>query len=66
MNKASVAEAPATSGVDYDAEIDRYLAAMEQMRGSLAESQKNIEQLRAETRAMLSEINTTLDKWASA
>ena len=52
--------------MDYEAEIDRYLAAMQQMRGPLAQSQANIERLRAETRAMLSEINLALDKWASA
>ncbi len=65
MNKATTANST-PQNVDYEAEIDRYIAQMKQINGQLSESQSNIEHLRGETRAMLAEINATLDKWAAA
>ena len=66
MDKTTIAETGPSQNIDYEAEIDRYLAEMKQMYQPLAESQRNIERLRAETRAMLADIHIALDKLAAA
>lgn len=65
MNKATISETPTAPGVDYEAEIDRYLAQVKQIHSAMAQSQNNIEKLRAETRSTLSDINAALDKLAA-
>lgn len=64
MAKPRIDEVP-TQDSDYQAEIDRYIAKMEALRQDMADDQRAIEQLRAETRARLTEAKAVLDKLAA-
>jgi len=47
---------PIDEAVRYEATVDRYIAGMELLQTRMAEDQQEIENLQAETRAMLADI----------
>lgn len=62
---SDVRTAPKTDQ-EYAAAIDELIAEMKVMAEQMESKQRNIERLRAETRAMLDETNVLLDKLAAA
>ena len=65
MNKTSVINTVPQQDKDYEVAVDRYMIEIEHIRGDMAESQKRIERLRAETSGILSETRQVLARLAA-
>ena len=65
MSKISIIEATPRQDKDFEVAVDRYMIEIEHIRGDMAESQKRIERLRAETSEMLAETRQVLSKLAA-
>lgn len=65
MAKISVLDATPQHEEDYEIAVDRYMVEIEHIRGDMAESQKRIERLRAETSGILAETRQVLSKLAA-
>ena len=65
MNKTSVVNTIPQQDKDYEIAVDRYMAEIEHLRGDIAESQKRIQRLRAETNGILAETRQVLSKLAA-
>jgi hypothetical protein len=64
MNKTSVIDRMPQQDKDYEVAVDRYMIEIEHIRGDMAESQKRIERLRAETSGILAKTRQVLSKLA--
>jgi hypothetical protein len=56
MERTAIAGPTSEDAAGYEAAIDRCIAAVRRMREEMAEDQREIERLRAETRAILAEL----------
>jgi peptidoglycan hydrolase CwlO-like protein len=56
MEKTTTLDATPDERAKYEAEIDHYLAEIERIQKQMAQDQREIEKLRAETRAMLTQL----------
>ena len=56
MDNMNALDAPAHVDAEYEAAIDRYLREMEQLRDDMEIRQQRIEQMQAETQAMLAQL----------
>jgi hypothetical protein len=65
MNKTSVISTTPQQDKDYEVAVDRYMIEIEHIRSDMAESQKRIERLRAETSDILAETRQVLSKLAA-
>ena len=65
MSKTSVINTMPQQDEDFEVAIDRYMIEIEHIRGDMAESQKRIERLRAETSGILSETRQVLARLAA-
>lgn len=65
MDKTSIFEKTPQSEEDYERAVERYLIEIEHLRSDMAESQKRIESLRAETSGMLAETRQVLSNLAA-
>lgn len=59
MEKITAFDTPANVDAEYEAAIDRYIGEMERMNDDMDERQRRIEQLQAETQAMLVQLKVT-------
>jgi hypothetical protein len=64
MDESTLADVP-TPGVDYEAEVDRYIGEMRRIQRQLSDGQRNIDRLSEETRLLLAETHTLLDRMAA-
>lgn len=60
MDKTTTLAVTPNTDAEYESAIDRYLSEMKRMKVQMAEKQREIETLRAETDAILKDIMQTL------
>jgi hypothetical protein len=65
MDESTFTDVP-TPGIDYEAEVDRYIGEMKRIQQRLSEGQTEIDRLGEETRALLDETHALLDWMAVA
>lgn len=56
MKKTTTLDATSEERAKYEAEIDHYLSEIERIQKQMAQDQREIEKLQAETRAMLTQL----------
>jgi hypothetical protein len=66
MDKTATNAAPMMSNADYEAQAAHYLEETQKLLDRMQERRPRIERMQAETKEMLTQINTTLDRLAAA
>ncbi len=66
MDELTTVETTPQQSTEYEAAMEHYLTDIRRLRQEMADSQRRIEQSRAETRALLDSTRALLDKLAAS